>query len=184
MIGTKRMAGAVASAAMIVIWATASQAAPVTGVFPGNDPFPDPLNDSPSLAKCDDISESSPFADCGFGGDDWKDGAATGDYSDAFSISFTDSKSGTWTYNPALVTGTGSPLSPHYLAIKAGNNYEVVDILGLLTGSWDTGSLDDKDVSHLSFYNSGTVIPLPAALPMFLAGLAGLGLVGWRRRAA
>jgi len=29
-----------------------------------------------------------------------------------------------------------------------------------------------------------SVVPLPAALPLFLSALAGLGLMGWRRRQA
>jgi len=31
-------------------------------------------------------------------------------------------------------------------------------------------------------YESVSVVPVPAALPLFLSGLAGLGLIGWRNR--
>jgi hypothetical protein len=36
----------------------------------------------------------------------------------------------------------------------------------------------------MSFIAEGTtaVVPLPAALPLFATGLAGLGLLGWRRK--
>lgn len=58
----------------------------------------------------------------------------------------------------------------------------------LASGTWTTAAFGGQSgsISHLSIYSSGTgtVIPLPAALPLFLAGLAGLGFVGWRRRAA
>ncbi len=40
-----------------------------------------------------------------------------------------------------------------------------------------------KNISHVTAY-VGTVIPLPAALPMFLASLGGLFWVGRRRRRA
>jgi hypothetical protein len=188
MIGVHRVFGAIASVALVVGWAAAGQAAPIP-VFPGNDPFPGPLNDSPSLAKCDNIAEADPFASCGFGGSDWEDGAAPGDYSGAFSVTFIDEHSGTWEFDPSLVTGTASPLFPSLLAVMGGNNYKVLDISGLLNGSWDTSGLsagasgNEPGVSHLSFYDTGAVIPLPASLPLLLGGLAGLGLVGWRRKA-
>ena len=31
-------------------------------------------------------------------------------------------------------------------------------------------------------WSEEAVIPIPAALPLLLSGLAGLGLIGWRRR--
>lgn len=31
---------------------------------------------------------------------------------------------------------------------------------------------------------SPSVVPIPAALPLLLTGLAGLGLIGWRKRKA
>ena len=44
-----------------------------------------------------------------------------------------------------------------------------------------------KNLSRLvaagvGFAPSGTPTPLPAALPLFATGLAGLGLLGWRRK--
>ena len=35
---------------------------------------------------------------------------------------------------------------------------------------------------NFTFSLSGDVVPLPAALPLFATGLAGLGLLGWRRK--
>ena len=39
-------------------------------------------------------------------------------------------------------------------------------------------------IDELTYFVEGAVIPVPAALPLLLTGLAGLGLIGWRRRKA
>ena len=46
----------------------------------------------------------------------------------------------------------------------------------------DAGCLDGCGVSHISFYDSMGVIPLPAAGWLLLSGLRALGVLGHRRR--
>jgi hypothetical protein len=38
--------------------------------------------------------------------------------------------------------------------------------------------------TNIRFVVEGTVVPLPAALPLLATALAALGLLGWRRRQA
>ena len=84
-------------------------------------------------------------------------------------------------------------------------NYAV--IIGLASGSFTGGFVTNNTVSDNPYmfnstsgsfqeYSEGSTdvrlfvngefspVPVPAALPLFLSGLAGLGVVGWRRRKA
>jgi hypothetical protein len=74
--------------------------------------------------------------------------------------------------------------------------YEIDVALGT-SGSWDTtGILKGNDrpgpgLSHLTLYQTGgsnptprTVIPLPAAAWLMIAGIGGLAVVGRRRKTA
>lgn len=40
----------------------------------------------------------------------------------------------------------------------------------------------NEDLAFRAEFNSGAVVPLPAALPLALSGFALLGVIGWRRR--
>ncbi len=61
----------------------ASAATVYQGTFDGNDPFPDELQGTPALAKCDQEAEGVTGAtECSI----WEDGGAPGDYSDAFTL--------------------------------------------------------------------------------------------------
>jgi len=57
---------------------------------------------------------------------------------------------------------------------------------GIATGQWadaagGLSSASDAIAGYFVEYQVGTV-PVPAALPLMLTGLAGFGVVGWRRR--
>jgi hypothetical protein len=63
-------------------------------------------------------------------------------------------------------------------------------IAGILTGQWGdaAGGLSggssgggSSSIGYFVEYQVGTV-PLPAALPLMLTGLAGFGFLGWRRK--
>ena len=65
---------------------------------------------------------------------------------------------------------------PNYALIKntsPGQTFKYTEVSGQGAG-----------ISHITSFGSATVIPLPASLPLLLAGLAGIGLLGRRRRAA
>jgi hypothetical protein len=115
---------------------------------------------------------------------DWEDGASAGNYANAFTLIYTDGAGGysfDWTYDPSLVTGTSDPLYPKYVAVKQATSYQVwlLDPSEYFGGSIFTGL---NDISHVSFYNTGTpgVVPLPAAGWLLLAGVG--GLVAMRRK--
>jgi hypothetical protein len=61
------------------------------------------------------------------------------------------------------------------------------DSNGLITGAVYTFNNDNPFIPVVTYSGvTGTItaIPLPTALPLFATGLAGLGLLGWRRKKA
>jgi hypothetical protein len=73
--------------------------------------------------------------------------------------------------------------------VKGGPNYSgyIKDSsafagLGDFSNTWS--SPNGAGVSHIVFYDTDAVIPLPAAAWLLLAGLGGMGLVARRRKAA
>jgi hypothetical protein len=177
-------ATAVATVMSLAIAGGAQADFTVSGPFSGNDPFPNTsatFGNSISLAK---IECSGPDATlvC----TTKEDGASSGDYRPAFTVNVdpgSNGRSGTWSFDPNAVTGLGGNpvLYPKYLAIKGGPNYLVYTFTdGALGGTWNSTTLGAA-LSHISFYDSQTVVPIPAALPLMLTALAGLGLVARRR---
>lgn len=164
-------------------------AATFLGVFEGNTPFPQALMGSPSLAKCDQGGTAGTVCS------KWEDGLAPGNHVPGFSVTFVDSKTANWTFDPTAVTGVAlaDVLFPKYIAVKGGNFYNVWEIVvGTLSGVVSTqgiavgGPGNQPDISHISFYDSvgPAPIPLPAAGLMLLGALGGLAAVRRRRKAA
>lgn len=93
---------------------------------------------------------------------------------------------------------TGSDAGNSWLLVfKSGSETTLVGyMVNALSGDWDSPFIEPpflfpgngpKDVSHISFYykpGDEVVIPLPASLPLLLGGLAGLGIISRRRKAA
>jgi hypothetical protein len=159
----------------------------------GNDPFPKSLNDSPSLFKCDDIKEvpdtqtrprigSCPNSVNGDSGFEYSDGDFTITF-DYFKLEngSAEALGGTWSF----AANNGEPLTPHFMVLKAGSNYATYDIGGLTFGRWSTvDKLDSKGISHISFYNTGDIppVPLPAAGWMLLACFGSLAVMRQRKK--
>ena len=102
--------------------------------------------------------------------------------------------SGQWAFTPDPQFTDPVPLVT-ILAIKAGNffglwfynNVVVTDQHGLFDVDELNLAVIDMGgsasaISHISVYGAVTVIPLPAALPLFLTALVGLGGMSYRRR--
>jgi len=188
---TRSLAKAAAVSALLAagLWAGSAVADAtypmISGEIAGTDPFPGPLNESPALAKFD-------VSDDGYPAGTWLDGDAPGDYSGAFTITFTDGMSGSWTFNPNLVTGLGANpvLFPSYIAVKGGDGYLIYTLdptVDSVSGNWSTeglsvGSGNTPALSHISFYDTGTVVPLPAAAWLFGSALLGMAGIGARRQ--
>lgn len=106
-----------------------------------------------------------------------------------FIIGFDDGSdnSGKWSYSPA----GADPVVITSFVVKSGNEnsgggYSVytwdsdsgTDYTNIF---WDTSTLGDKALSHITFFDTGlSEVPLPAAGWMLLAGIA--GMAGLKRR--
>lgn len=79
---------------------------------------------------------------------------------------------GEWSYGgPEIIT---------HIVIKAGPNYSVFEFTdGLNTGFFDTSTLSNKGLSHITAY-AATPVPLPAAVWFLLSGC--IGLLGFGKK--
>ena len=77
-----------------------------------------------------------------------------------------------------------------FLTLKAGNQFAAYLLdTAFTSGDWTTAQVfpdgsgaGGKGLSHMSLYYVPKVVPLPAALPLYGAGLVIMGLIGLRRR--
>jgi hypothetical protein len=75
----------------------------------------------------------------------------------------------------------GHFISPSSWAASAIGTWDILDAAGALSDRIITFN-DAGGNANVLFYSDPSLVPLPAALPLFATGLGGLGLLGWRRK--
>jgi hypothetical protein len=95
----------------------------------------------------------------------------TGDETQAGTFSFTFTPAGGTQYAVRFTSGPGA-LDPDWAVFQLPH--------GITAGTWQILSGNQK-VVNANLYSMA--VPLPASLPLFLAAIAGMGALGWRRRA-
>lgn len=102
----------------------------------------------------------------------------------------TDNKTGTWTYTPDDL-GIGEDPAVKFWTAKAGPEFHLFYMTGVnivdrsmaesvTTGEWETP--DGKELSHITFYDTGEFSPVDEPATLVLVGLSLLGLGLSRRR--
>jgi hypothetical protein len=106
-----------------------------------------------------------------------EDSGTEGPFPASLTVDSVGQAAGTFTFTPPV--GYTSFL----LVLKDGNNdfpaWASFLLNGATGGSWAIS--DEQALSHMSVYGVASPVPLPAALPLLLAALAAIGLLGWRR---
>lgn len=80
-------------------------------------------------------------------------------------------------------------LSPELRGLEGGDSVSIIDAIGLFPGNnqrlsltWRASSPGDYVRVFTQFSPTASVVPLPAALPLFGTGLAFIGFISWRRK--
>lgn len=160
-------------------------------LYCGSDPKPFDeiyINGSPSLVKFNSDEESL----TGF--DEGEEGVASffgdpGEFSYIDNVIFSDLIydgddliGGTWTW-----TFDAGELLPTIMLLKAGDNFFIQSVAGLLAGTFSTELFDFQNLSHISFYDTGRnqfpPVPLPAGILLLISALGGLGFLSRFRKA-
>lgn len=159
--------------------------------------IPEPINDSANLLKNNYFLPAGDADSTGdplglFGFTDWvqigkkeKNKAATGSIGLSFTTTNTDPLTGSW----SVAAGSFDPYARIAIILKQSNTFAAYlfnEPVGI-SGTFDMQAFgqQDGDISHLSVYSSGTsVVPLPAAGWMLIAGLAGIVAAGRKRAVA
>jgi hypothetical protein len=172
--------GGIADRAQAAVVSTLVPFSSTTNVFPGNDCQRGfsrcELNGSPIIAKFDFNSDGSLATN----GVELNTSVFPGLLASWFTI---DAVNRTWRYDPQ---GAGPGITA--FASKAGNGYLVYSLTPTYFGGSQVFSFntpEGRDLSHISFYDTrATVVPLPAGAWLMLSGMAGLGVISRRKRAA
>lgn len=199
--------GVAAAAAMIAMAHAQGNAASISCATPPSNPpgIPDVTGYVTGTSGCEwsqaasNVSEALVNAENFFGFSDWafsvKDNDVNGvdEGVNTYGLSFTgDTISGTWSL-------TSFPADKDFMLVfKAGSNNGktvpgniVAYFLSAISGTYLSPTLkssdfSSRDISHISLYvrDNATVIPVPGAIWLMGAGLAGLGLAGRKKKSA
>lgn len=194
-------AAAVIGATMLLGATNTATAAPVPGVCQTGStiysigiPTGADLTTSTQCTLYDGVNDTQAIIDANdpFGITDWvladkTDDGTSGDQSIVLST-FTGAGTSDGTWGVSSFNGAENV----FLTIKAGNAFAAYLLdLDVTSGLWTTDNIfpdgsgsDGKDISHMSLYYSGelSVVPIPAALPLFGAALLGIGFLARRRK--
>jgi hypothetical protein len=89
-----------------------------------------------------------------------------------------------WLSAPKPIVPPGTPFPPGFTDLQGWTRDANLDPDWLRIGTDIVGGSPAPTFNFAFTLSGDTVVPLPGALPLFATGLAGLGLLGWRRKRA
>ena len=137
-------------------------------------------NDSPTIAKFN-YDDGTP------GAEEYNNTVFPSIDGSEFTVTLDTNSSGDWSY----ALGTDDPTIVTAFVVKAGNEYSVYewdDTSGsdFMNIEWDTSTLGDRALSHITFFDTGMMapVPVPAAAGLMVLALGSLPLLRRRRKSA